>query len=114
GAGAFPTGSAVVGDIVDVARNILKDSSGRVPPQSYQAHSLQEVPLQEVDDVVGKYYLRFQVVDQPRVLATIAGILGEHAISIESVLQRGNGDAQGAPVSVGRLTHEARGGGVSK
>mgnify|MGYP003694191925 CR=1 FL=1 len=43
GAGAFPTGSAVVGDIVDVARNILKDSSGRVPPQSYQAHSLQEV-----------------------------------------------------------------------
>ncbi len=61
GAGALPTGSAVVGDIVDVARNILKDSSGRVPPQSYQAHSLQEVPLQEIDDVVCKYYLRFQV-----------------------------------------------------
>jgi len=108
GAGAFPTGSAVVGDIVDVARNILKDSSGRVPPQSYQAHSLQEVPLQEVDDVVGKYYLRFQVVDQPRVLATIAGILGEHAISLESVLQKGHGHAQGAPVSVVMMTHEAR------
>jgi homoserine dehydrogenase len=107
GAGAFPTGSAVVGDIVDVARNILKDSSGRVPPQSYQAHSLQEVPLQEVEDVVCKYYLRFQVVDQPRVLATIAGILGEHAISIESVLQKGRGQAQGATVSVVMMTHEA-------
>jgi homoserine dehydrogenase len=107
GAGAFPTGSAVVGDIVDVARNILKDSSGRVPPQSYQTQSLQEVPLQEVDDVVCKHYLRFQVVDQPRVLATIAGILGEHAISIESVLQKGRGPAQGAPVSIVMMTHEA-------
>ena len=101
GAGALPTGSAVVGDIVDVARNILKDSSGRVPPQSYQAHSLQEVPLQEMDDVVCKYYLRFQVVDQPRVLATIAGILGEHAISIESVLQKGRGHGPGR-AGVGR------------
>jgi len=108
GAGAFPTGSAVVGDIVDVARNILKNSSGRVPPQSYQAQSLQEVPLQEVDDVVCKYYLHFQVVDQPRVLATIAGILGEHGISIESVLQKGRGHAQGAPVAVVMMTHEAR------
>lgn len=108
GAGAFPTGSAVVGDIVDVARNILKDSSGRVPPQSYQDHSLQDVPLQAIDDVVGKYYLRFQVVDQPRVLATIAGILGEHAISIASVLQKGRGQVQGTPVSVVMMTHEAR------
>ena len=108
GAGAFPTGSAVVGDIVDVARNILKDSSGRVPPQSYQDQSLQAVPLQDVDDVVCKHYVRFQVVDQPRVLAAIAGILGEHAISIESVIQKGRGHAQGTPVSVVMMTHEAR------
>jgi len=108
GAGAFPTGSAVVGDIVDVARNILKDSSGRVPPQSYQDQSLQAVPLQDVDDVVCKHYVRFQVVDQPRVLAAIAGILGEHAISIESVIQKGRGHAQGTSVSVVMMTHEAR------
>jgi homoserine dehydrogenase len=108
GAGAFPTGSAVVGDIVDVARNILKDSSGRVPPQSYQDHSLQDVPLQGIEHVVCKHYLRFHVVDQPRVLASIAGILGEHAISIESVLQKGRGHAQGTPVSVVMMTHEAR------
>ena len=108
GAGAFPTGSAVVGDIVDVARNVLKGSSGRVPPQSYQAQSLREVPLQDVEDIVCKYYLRFQVTDQPRVLAAIAGILGEHAISIESVLQKGRGHAHGAPVAVVMMTHEAR------
>lgn len=108
GAGAFPTGSAVVGDIVDVARNILAGSSGRVPPQSYQAHSLQDVPLQDVEDIVCKHYLRFQVTDQPRVLAAIAGILGEHAISIESVIQKGRGQAQGVPVSVVMMTHEAR------
>ncbi|MGE3538906.1 MAG: homoserine dehydrogenase [Candidatus Tectimicrobiota bacterium] len=108
GAGAFPTGSAVVGDIVDIARNILKDSSGRVPPQSYQAQSLQEVPLYDVEDVVCKHYLRFQVTDQPRVLAAIAGILGEHAISLESVLQKGRAHAHGAPVSVVMMTHEAR------
>lgn len=108
GAGALPTGSAVVGDIVDVARNILKDSSGRVPPQSYQDHSLQDVPLQSVEDVVCKHYLRFQVADQPRVLAAITGILGEHAISIESVLQKGRGHVPGAPVAVVMMTHEAR------
>jgi homoserine dehydrogenase len=108
GAGAFPTGSAVVGDIVDVARNILKDSSGRVPPQSYQDHSLQDVPRQGIEDVVCKHYLRFHVLDQPRVLASIAGILGEHAISIESVLQKGRGHVQGTPVSVVMMTHEAR------
>lgn len=108
GAGAYPTGSAVVGDIVDVARNILKDSSGRVPLQSYQAQSLQAVPLQDVEAIICKYYLRFQVTDQPRVLAAIAGILGEHAISIESVIQKGRGHAHGAPVSVVMMTHEAQ------
>ncbi len=108
GAGALPTGSAVVGDVVDVARNILHDSNGRVPPQAYQDHSLQDVPLQDMDEVVCKYYLRFQVADQPRVLAAIAGILGEHAISLESVLQKGREHVPGAPVSVVMMTHEAR------
>lgn len=108
GAGAFPTGSAVVGDIVEVARNILHDSHGRVPPQAYQAASLQDVPLRAVDDVVCKHYLRFQVVDRPRVLAAIAGILGEHGISLESVLQKGRAHVSGAPVSVVMMTHEAQ------
>ena len=108
GAGAMPTGSAVVGDVVDVARNILQDSSGRVPPRAYQENSLQQLPLQKIDEVVCRYYLRFQVLDQPGTLAAIAGILGQHDISIESVLQKGRAHAQGTPVSVVMMTHEAR------
>jgi homoserine dehydrogenase len=108
GAGALPTGSAVVGDIVDVARNILNSSSGRVPPQSYQEHSLQDVPLQDPDEIVCKYYLHFSVLDQPGTLAAIAGILGQHTISIESVIQKGRGHTQGTPVSIVMMTHEAQ------
>ena len=108
GAGAMPTGSAVVGDVVDVARNILFGSGGRVPPRGYQEHSVAELPLQKIDEVVCRYYLRFQVLDQPGTLAAIGGILGQHDISIESVLQKGRAHAPGTPVSVVMMTHEAR------
>ena len=108
GAGAMPTGSAVVGDVVEVARNILHGSSGRVPPRAYQENSLQQQPLQKMDEVICRYYLRFQVLDQPGTLAAIAGILGQHDISIESVLQKGRAHAPGTPVSVVMMTHEAR------
>jgi homoserine dehydrogenase len=104
GAGALPTGSAVVGDLVDVARNILKGSEGRVPPPAYHSHSL---PLKDIHAIICKYYLRFQVLDQPGVLAAIAGILGQHQISIESVIQKGRGHESGATVSVVMMTHEA-------
>jgi homoserine dehydrogenase len=108
GAGALPTGSAVVGDLVDVARNILKGSEGRVPPQAYQTQSLHRLPLKDINDIVCKYYLRFQVLDQPGVLAAIAGILGTNNISIESVIQKGRGHEPGAAVSVVMMTHEAQ------
>ena len=108
GAGAMPTGSAVLGDVVDVARNILHGGGGRVPPRAYQQHALAELPLQKIDEVVCRYYLRFQVLDQPGTLAAIAGILGQHDISIESVLQKGRAHAPGTPVSVVMMTHEAR------
>ena len=108
GAGAMPTGSAVLGDVVDVARNILYGGAGRVPPSAYQQHSLVELPLQKIDEVICRYYLRFQVLDQPGTLAAIAGILGQHDISIESVLQKGRAHAPGTLVSVVMMTHEAR------
>ena len=108
GAGALPTGSAVLGDVVDVARNILFGSAGRVPPRAYQEHSLVKLPLQKIDEVICRYYLRFQVLDQPGTLAAIAGILGQHGISIESVLQKGRAHAPGTLVSVVMMTHEAR------
>jgi homoserine dehydrogenase len=108
GAGPFPTGSAVVGDVVEVARNILKGGHGRVPPQAYHTPSLSHVIRKDMDDVVCGYYLRFQVLDQPGVLASIAGVLGKYNISIESVIQKGRGHEAGATVSVVMMTHEAR------
>jgi homoserine dehydrogenase len=108
GAGAFPTGSAVVGDVMDVARNVLKSSSGRVPPQGYETLSDSELPLQQIDDITCKYYLRFQVLDQPGVLSAIAGILGEQGISIETVIQKGRSADQSDTVSVVMMTHEAK------
>jgi homoserine dehydrogenase len=108
GAGALPTASAVVGDIVDVARNILAGSGGRVPPQAYQAQNIRTLPLKDINDIRCKYYLRFQVLDQPGVLATIAGILGQEGISLESVIQKGRSLAPDETVSVVMMTHEAR------
>jgi homoserine dehydrogenase len=108
GAGALPTASAVVGDLVDVARNMMKQSSGRVPLRGYQILPSSALPLRDINDITCKYYLRFQVLDQPGVLATIAGILGQEGISIESVIQKGRGTAQGDIVSVVLMTHEAQ------
>ena len=108
GAGALPTASAVVGDLVDVARNVMKQSSGRVPLQGYQAPHASALPLRDINDIVCKSYLRFQVVDRPGVLAAIAGILGQEGISIESVIQKGRGTTQGDTVSVVLMTHEAQ------
>ncbi len=108
GAGALPTGSAVVGDVVDVARNVLKGSSGRVPPQGYQTLAEHALPLQHIDDITCKHYLRFQVLDQPGVLSAITGILGEQGISIETVIQKGRSADQSDTVSVVMMTHEAK------
>ena len=108
GAGALPTGSAVVGDVVDVARNVLKSSSGRVSPHGYETLSDGDLQLQSIDDITCKYYLRFQVLDQPGVLSAIAGILGEQGISLETVIQKGRSADQSDTVSVVMMTHEAK------
>ena len=93
---------------MDVARNVLKSSSGRVPPQGYETLSDSKLPLQQIDDITCKYYLRFQVLDQPGVLSAIAGILGEQGISIETVIQKGRSADQSDTVSVVMMTHEAK------
>ena len=108
GAGALPTGSAVVGDVVDVARNVLKSSSGRVSPHGYETLADGDLQLQSIDDITCKYYLRFQVLDQPGVLSAIAGILGEQGISLETVIQKGRSADQSDTVSVVMMTHEAK------
>jgi homoserine dehydrogenase len=103
GAGAMPTGSAVVSDIIDLTRNILSGSPGRVPlpPETPL------VTLRPHDDVRCAYYLHFQVQDAPGVLARIASKLAARRISIAAVQQREQND-QGKPVPLVIVTHEAR------
>jgi homoserine dehydrogenase len=103
GAGAMPTGSAVVSDIIDLTRNILAGSPGRVPLPP--AKPL--VTLRPHAEIRCAYYLRFAVKDAPGVLARIASHLAEHRISIAAVQQREQND-QGAPVPLVIVTHEAR------
>ncbi len=99
GAGALPTGSAVVGDVVEIARNILFGIGERVPAGSFQNKEIKAIPLKNISEVESEYFLRFSVLDKPGVLSKISGILGNHSISIESMIQRGRaGRGQGVPL----------------
>jgi len=105
GAGSLPTGSAVVSDIIDIARNILRGQGGRVPPQGMVSAKIRDYPIRERGKIKSEYYLRFTVVDRPGVLSRISGILGAHSISIASVLQKERSSEDGVPVVM--MTHEA-------
>jgi len=107
GAGALPTGSAVVADVVEIARNMISGAQDRVPPQSFQTSSIRNIPLKNISEIEGEYYLRFWVLDKPGVLSQISGILGNHDISIESVIQRIKDDnREGVPLVM--MSHNAK------
>ena len=82
GAGSGPTGSAVVGDVIDCARNINHGAAGRVPCRCYQ-HLL----VQPISEVTTRYYIRTRVKDQPGVIGKMATILGAHGVSLTSIFQ---------------------------
>jgi homoserine dehydrogenase len=88
GAGAEPTASAVVADIVDVVRMLTSDPENRVPHLAFQADALADTAVLAIDDVVTAYYLRLCVDDKPGVLAGIASLLADQNISIEALLQK--------------------------
>lgn len=98
GAGMMPTASAVFSDIIDSARNTLKEISGRVPPRTVSEFGMKNICLASMDDVETKYYFRFSVIDQPGALSKISGILGEHHISLETVIQKSRKKAGPVPV----------------
>jgi homoserine dehydrogenase len=99
GAGALPTGSAVVGDVIEIARNILSGVGERLPAGSFQDKEVKRIPLKDISEIESEYFLRFSVLDNPGVLSKISGILGKHSISIESMIQRGRGDrGEGVPL----------------
>jgi homoserine dehydrogenase len=103
GAGAMPTGSAVVSDIVDIARDIKKNATGRIP---VMVKSIRDVRIKKIDDVISMYYFRFSALDKPGVLSKISGILGNYNISIASMIQKGRRVGEAVPLVV--LTHEAK------
>ncbi|GIX25319.1 MAG: hypothetical protein KatS3mg122_2550 [Caldimonas sp.] len=107
GAGSEPTASAVVADLVDVTRLHTADPDHRVPHLAFQPHALDDVPVLPIEDVVTSFYLRLRVADQTGVLARITGILAEHDISIDAVLQREAGDDENQTDLI-ILTHETR------
>jgi len=107
GAGMMPTGSAIVGDIMELARNLRGGCSWRVPPLGFDVRHAGEKKIQKMEDVVTKHYFRFTAVDRPGVLSRISGILGRHQISIASVIQMGR-ELRGGSVPLVMMTHEAR------
>lgn len=106
GAGMMPTASAVISDIVDLARNIRHNAAGRVPLAAYQADKIKTIPVLPFTEIVTQYYFRFAALDRPGVLSTIAGILGNYGISIKTVQQKGRKTNGTVPIVM--LTHYAK------
>ena len=104
GAGMEPTASAVVGDLMDISRNILAGIGRRVSARGFQDASIADLPIKPIGESISRYYLRFSAVDKPGVLAAIAGALGRYNISIESMIQTGR---SGDYVPIVIITHEA-------
>ncbi|MDQ6628046.1 MAG: homoserine dehydrogenase [Pseudomonadota bacterium] len=88
GAGAEPTASAVIADLVDLARLATADPDHRVPHLAFQPSAMQDLAVLPIGEVVTSFYLRLQVADVAGVLARVTGILAEHDISIDALLQR--------------------------
>jgi homoserine dehydrogenase len=104
GAGEMPTGSAVVSDIIDIAKNIKSGADGKM--QGAGIHEKSSLKIRKMEEIRTSYYLRFSVSDKPGVLSRISGILGSHNISIKSMIQKGREIKKAVPVVM--MTHEAR------
>jgi homoserine dehydrogenase len=94
GAGAEPTASAVIADLVDVTRLVTADPDHRVPSLAFQPDALHATPVLPIEQVITSFYLRLQVADKAGVLAKITGILADNQISIDAVLQRESAEGE--------------------
>lgn len=91
GAGAEPTASSVVADLVDVVRAVTTDPQNRVPHLAFQPGSLAASPILSIEEIETAYYLRLSATNRPGVLASITRIFGDSDISIDTILQKGRG-----------------------
>ncbi|HBA66630.1 MAG TPA: homoserine dehydrogenase [Methylococcaceae bacterium] len=88
GAGAEPTASSVVADVIDVVRALTSDPENRVPHLAFQPNALADIPMLSAEQIHTAYYLRLNAEDRPGVLADITRILALHDISIEAIIQK--------------------------
>lgn len=106
GAGRRPTASAVISDIISLARKIRHGIKNIMPPLGHARPSEGELIIRPMEELHTSYYFRFSVKDSPGVLSRISGVLGNYNISISSVIQKGRGVNRSVPIVM--LTHEAR------
>lgn len=104
GAGAEPTASSVIADLVDVTRMQTADPMHRVPTLSFQPDLLSDTPVIPMEDVETSYYLRMQVIDKPGVMAEITRIVADNNISISAMIQK-EASSDSDKVSIIMLTH---------
>jgi homoserine dehydrogenase len=117
GAGSEPTASAVVADLVDIARQIDAPAASRVPALGFQSDQLSNLPILPIDEVITAFYLRLRVADQTGVLAKLTGILAEQGISIDAVIQREADEVSGEDgnqTDLMILTHDTKEGAMNK
>ena len=107
GAGAEPTASAVVADVVDVVRTLTGDPENRVPHLAFQPDALKDIPVLSMDEVETAYYLRLCAADRAGVMADVTRILGDLGISIEAMIQK-EPQAEAADVPVILLTRSVK------
>jgi len=112
GAGGLPTGSAVAGDIISIARDIICGCQKRVPVLGFTKEYRSYFPVKNIDDIRSSFYLRFMALDKPGVLSKIAGVLGKYNISISAAIQPGD-YSPGDVVPLVFMTHETIGRHVS-
>ena len=112
GAGMEATASAVMGDVMAIARDIASGAKQRTPIMGYTTDQIADLPIKVMNDIVSHYYLRFAVEDAPGVLAQISGILGRYDISIQSMIQPERHTADAVPIVI--MTHGARESNVTK
>ncbi|MBP6807933.1 MAG: homoserine dehydrogenase [Chromatiaceae bacterium] len=113
GAGALPTASAVVADVLDVTRVLTSDPGNRVPHLAFQPDEIADIPVLAMEDVETAYYLRIAALDQPGVMAEIAGILGSEGISIEAIKQKEPDEGE-THVPLIMLSHRVREGRMNR
>ncbi len=110
GAGAEPTGSAVVADVIDVVRALTSDPENRVPHLAFQANALADIPVLSADSFKTAYYLRLHAEDKSGVLADVTRILADHDISIEAISQKepAKGETSVPIIMLTQVTQEQR------